>query len=61
MIILHGTYENGKIKILDNDLPESKSDVEIRIEKKSWQRKINQVSIKGEPLSKTIVRLRYEE
>ena len=30
MIILHGTYDNGKIEIKEKDLPDIKSAVEIK-------------------------------
>ncbi|OHD53576.1 MAG: hypothetical protein A2Y33_06545 [Spirochaetes bacterium GWF1_51_8] len=31
MIILHGTYDNGKIEIREKDLPNVKSEVEISL------------------------------
>ena len=61
MLILHGIYDNGKIEILDKDLPMIKGDVEIKIKQKSWKRKIEPVEVKGEPVSTTIVNARYEE
>ncbi|MEJ5284909.1 MAG: hypothetical protein ACP5Q5_06880 [Brevinematia bacterium] len=35
MIILHGFYDEGKIEILEKDLPKVKGEVEIIIKEKS--------------------------
>ena len=60
-MILHRIYNNGKIKILDKNLPKLKIEVEIRIKNKPWQRKIRRIKlVKGEPISATIEE-RYSE
>ena len=61
MTILQGIYENGVIKIKDKKLPMIKVEVDIIMKDKPWQRRIKKVKIKGEPVSETIVRARYEE
>lgn len=61
VIILHGVYENGNIKVKGKNLPMIKTEVEIIIKDKPWQKKIKKVKIKGEPVSETIVKARYEE
>ena len=61
MIVLHGLYDNGKVTITDKDLPDIKAEVEIIIRKKSWQRKVVRVKMKGKDLaSETIVKMRSE-
>lgn len=61
VMILHGIYENGNIKVKGKNLPMIKTEVEIIIKDKPWQKKIKKVKIKGEPVSETIVKARYEE
>jgi hypothetical protein len=61
MTILHGIYENGVIKIKDKKLPMITTEVDIIMKDKPWQRRLKKVKIKGEPVSETIVRARYEE
>ncbi|GAB6272580.1 MAG: hypothetical protein STSR0003_24270 [Smithella sp.] len=61
MMILHGIYENGVIKIKDKKLPMIRAEVDIIVKDKPWQRRIKKVKIKGEPVSETIIRARYEE
>ncbi len=60
-MILHGIYENGVIKIQDKKLPMIRAEVDIIVKDKPWQRRIKKTKIKGEPVSETIVRARYEE
>ncbi|HBJ74583.1 hypothetical protein KN63_08380 [Smithella sp. F21] len=60
-MILHGIYENGVIKIKDKKLPMIRAEVDIIVKDKPWQRRIKKVKIKGEPVSETIIRARYEE
>jgi len=60
-MILHGVYEKGNIKIKGKNLPMIKTEVEIIIKDKPWQKKIKKVKIKGESVSETIVKARYEE
>ena len=60
-MILHGVYENGNIKVKGKNLPMIKTEVEIIIKDKPWQKKIKKAKIKGEPLSETIVKARYDE
>lgn len=60
-MILHGVYDNGNIVIKGKNLPMIKTEVEIIIKDKPWQKKIKRVKIKGEPVSETIVKGRYEE
>ena len=33
MLVLHGIYDNGKVEILEKDLPEIKAEVEIHLVK----------------------------
>ena len=61
MTILHGIYENGVIKIKDKKFPMIKTEVDIIMKDKPWQRRLKKVKIKGEPVSETIVKARYEE
>ena len=61
MMILHGIYENGVIKIKDKNFPMIKTEVDIIMKDKPWQRRLKKVKIKGEPVSETIVKARYEE
>ncbi len=60
-MILHGTYDNGVIKIKDKNLPRVKAEVEIILKDKPWQRSLKKVKVKGESVSETIVKARYEE
>jgi len=60
-MILRGIYENGNVKVKGKNLPMIKTEVEIIIKDKPWQKKIKKVKVKGEPLSDTIVKARYEE
>ena len=60
MMILHGIYENGVIKIKDKKFPMIKTEVDIIMKDKPWQRRLKKVKIKGEPVSETIIRARYE-
>jgi len=60
MTILHGIYENGVIKIKDKKFPMIKTEVDIIMKDKPWQRRLKKVKIKGEPVSETIIRARYE-
>ena len=61
MIVLHGFYENGKVTITDKNLPDIKSDVEIIIRKKSWQRNSRRVKFTNKILaSDTIIQMRNE-
>jgi hypothetical protein len=60
-MILRGTYENGNVKVKGKNLPMIKTEVEIIIKDKPWQKQIKKVKVKGEPLSDTIVKARYEE
>lgn len=60
-MILHGVYENGNIKVKGKNLPMIKTEVEIIIKDKPWQKKIKKAKIIGEPVSETIVKARYDE
>lgn len=60
-MILHGVYENGVVKIKGKKLPMIKAEVDIIVKDKPWQRRTKKVKIKGEPVSETIVKARYEE
>ena len=61
-MILHGIYDHGKIKIIEKDIPQIKTEIEIIFKepKKSWQRKVKRIKIKGEPASITLIKDRYE-
>jgi hypothetical protein len=61
MIVLHGFYDNGKVTITDENLPDIKTDVEIIIRKKSWQRNSRRVKLTSKILSSdTIIKMRNE-
>lgn len=61
MIVLHGFYENGKVTITDKNLPDMKTEVEIIIRKKSWQRNVRRVKLTNKVLaSDTIIKMRNE-
>ena len=60
-MILHGIYNNGQITILDKNLPKIKTEVEIKIKNKPWQRKVKRIKVKGKPVSDTIIEERYNE
>ena len=61
-MILHGIYDHGKIKIIEKDIPQIKTEIEIIFKEteKSWQRKVKRVKINGEPASVTLIKDRYE-
>jgi hypothetical protein len=44
MLVLHGTYENGRVEILEKDLPRIKANVEIKIIPEIKKRKFNSIS-----------------
>jgi hypothetical protein len=55
MIVMHGIYENGVVTITDKDIPNIKAEVEIIIQNKPWQRKVNRVKLQTTDLASDIL------
>jgi hypothetical protein len=49
------------LKYKDKKLPLIKVEGDNIMKDKPWQRRLKKVKIKGEPVSETIIRARYEE
>ena len=59
-MLLHGTYDNGKIIIREKNLPKIKTEVEI-ISKNILSRKIKKVKPSGKDISSAVIEERYEK
>lgn len=59
MIILHGIYDNGQVKITDKNPPAGKATVEIQLSVKSWKREVKRVKLKTGSITEIIDEERY--
>jgi hypothetical protein len=59
-MILHGIYKDGQITLKEKKPPLITAEVEIILKEKPWQRKHKKIKVKGELLSETIIKSRYE-